>query len=386
MMTPYKLTLADDILVTKQDKYFNWLHKPSHNNMKRSDTLAMELRQLNPFLKPDALPMIAIDEEIIKSYDMFYLTDCYDANLIDGWNHVCRKHNVAFVLANCVGCFGSVFADLYKLQVCDKYYLSKKQQFYIENITNQKPGRVTLQKVGRVPFFEDGDYVTITGVQGMPQVNGNDPRPIKIIDPYTFTIESTLAYGKYQGGGTATYEKVPVTMNFASYRENMAKPRLGSGNDRHLTQLELHVCMLIYYELKDELEEDVCIVADQYTEEDLSQFISDIIVSRDIIKQLIVNHKLVAKKLKQFVLKLINMRSSQFLPVSHLVSNFAAFQLICRAGKLQPLNQLLYYDISEYFSPTFLEAMGTAEVSAIDHYSTTFRNLAPGIIDHQSLK
>lgn len=386
MMTPEKLTLADDILVTKQDKHFNWFHKPGHINMKRSDTLAMELRGLNPFLMPDALPMIAIDEEIIKSYDMFYLTDCYDANLIDGWNHVCRKHNVAFVLANCVGCFGSVFADFFNLQICDKYYLAKKQHFYIQNITNQKPGRVTLQKIGRVPFFEDGDYVTISGVQGMSQVNGDDPRPIKIIDPYSFTIESTLAYGKYQAGGTVCYEKVPINLKFSSYRENMSKPRLSSTSDRHISQLELHVCMLIYYELKEELEEDVCIVADQYTEEDLGQFISDIIVSRDVIKQLIINHKLVAKKMKQFVLKLINMRSSQFLPVCHQMANLAAFQLICRAGKFQPLNQILYYDISEYFSPHFLDAMGTAEVSAIDHYNTTFKSLTPGIIDHQNLK
>lgn len=385
-MTPEKLTLADDVLITKTDKQFNWFHRQAEINSKRSDALVADLREMNPFLKPDSLPLIAIDEEIIKSYNIFYLTDCYDSTLIDGWNIVCRKHNVAFVVVNCVGFFGSIFADFCKLKLVDKYYLSKKHHFYVENITNQKPGKVTLQKVGKIPFFEDGDYVTISGVQGMSQVNGNDPRPVKVVDPYTFTIESTLAYGKYISGGTVTYENVPINMNFTSFKENMDKPRLGAVSDRQLSQLELHVSMLIYYELKEELEEEVCLISDQYAEEDIGQFISDIIVSREAIKQLIVNHKLSAKKIKQFVLTLINCKGSQFLPVSQLMANIAAFQLISLAGKFKPLHQHLYYDVSDYYPTTFVDSMATCEYNPLEKYLANFKMISPGIIDHQSLK
>ena len=62
----------------------------------------------------------------------------------------------------------------------------------------------------------------------MPEVNGEEPRPIKVIDQYNLAIESTLGFGKYTGGGFVTFEKVPVTMNFVSFKENCAKPRLKS--------------------------------------------------------------------------------------------------------------------------------------------------------------
>lgn len=330
--------------------------------------------------------MIAIDEEIIKVYDIFYLTDCYDANLIEGWNLVCRKHGVAFVAVNCVGCLGSLFADFSRLKINEKYFLPKKYAFFVDKISNQKPGKVTLQKVGKQFFLEDGDFVTINGVHGMTQVNGTEPRPVKVLDATSFTIEPTLGYGKYAGGGIVNYEKVPVSLNFASFKENQSKPRLRSHSDKGCSQLELHVCMLIYYELREELEEEVCNVADLYTEDDLGQFISDIIVSRDIIKQLIVNHKLAAKKLKQVVLRLINIRGGQFLPVCQLIANLASFQLICLAGKFQPVSQLLYFDVTDHFPDSFIEALGTTDLNALDHHHTTFKALSPKIVDHQNLK
>lgn len=365
-----------------------WFPKGLQIGVKRSDAIAFSLREVNPFIKPDALPMIAIDEDIVKTYDMFCLTDCFDATLVEGWDQVCRKHNVAFLLANCVGLLGSVFVDLVKVKVQDKYFLPRKNTLFIEKITNQKPGKVTLQKLGPGSFLEDGDYITISGVYGMPQVNGPEPRPIKIVDDQSFTIESTLGYGKYEGGGTVTYEMVPTTAICSDFRENLSKPKLrsGAGSDRGFSQLELHVSMLIYFELRDELEEEVCNLAEMYTEEDLGQFIADIIVSRDVVKQLVVNHKLAAKKLKALVLKLISFRTGQFLPVCQIIANFASFQVLCLAGKLQPIDQMFYFDLSDSFADSFLDSLAISSVNPLDHHLATFKQLMPKIRDHHSQK
>lgn len=388
MLTPAKLTLADDTLATNADSHLHWYQKGVQIGTKRSDQLAVSLRDLNPFVKPDALPMIAIDEEIVKTYNIFCLTDCFDSTLAEGWDVVCRKHGISFLLANCVGFLGSLFVDLVKLKVEDKYFLPKKSAFFIEKISNQKPGKVTLQKLGPRPFFEDGDYVSIASVQGMSQVNGTDPRPVKVVDSHSFTIESTLGYNKYEGGGIVTYEKVPTTVNFTEFRQNLSRPKLrsGFGSDRGCTQLELHVCMLIYYELREELEEEVCNVADMYTEDDLGQFIADIIVSRDVVKQLVVNHKLAAKKLKAIVMRMIAMRGGQFLPICQLVANFAACQLICLAGKLQPVDQLLYFDLTDAFPDSFVDSLAVADLNPLDHHLATFKQLVPGLLEHQSMK
>lgn len=42
--------------------------------------------------------------------------------------------------------------------------------------------------------FQTGDFVCIHDVEGMIEVNGNEPRPIKVISPYEFSIEDTTNF------------------------------------------------------------------------------------------------------------------------------------------------------------------------------------------------
>lgn len=53
--------------------------------------------------------------------------------------------------------------------------------YFIENITKGDPGIVTINKE-RPHTFSTGDFVCIYEVEGMTEVNGIEPRPIKVID------------------------------------------------------------------------------------------------------------------------------------------------------------------------------------------------------------
>ena len=52
--------------------------------------------------------------------------------------------------------------------------------------------------------------------QGMTELNGCDPKPVKELGPYTFGIGDTSSYSEYIRGGIATQVKMPKTLSFVS--------------------------------------------------------------------------------------------------------------------------------------------------------------------------
>lgn len=62
--------------------------------------------------------------------------------------------------------------------------------------------------------LEDGDHVIFAEVQGMPQLNGAAPRPVRVHSPLTFSIGDTTHAGTYRTGGRVTQVKMPKTLAF----------------------------------------------------------------------------------------------------------------------------------------------------------------------------
>lgn len=67
----------------------------------------------------------------------------------------------------------------------------------------------------RIPF-EDGETVVFSDLKGMTELNGQQ-RKIKILGPYTFSIEDdTTSYHRYITGGYVTQVKLPRTLTFVN--------------------------------------------------------------------------------------------------------------------------------------------------------------------------
>ena len=64
--------------------------------------------------------------------------------------------------------------------------------------------------------YEDGDFVTFTEVQGMTELNRCEPREIKVLGPYTFSIGDTSNCSDYLRGGIVTQVKVPKKITYVS--------------------------------------------------------------------------------------------------------------------------------------------------------------------------
>ncbi len=86
----------------------------------------------------------------------------------------------------------------------------------IATITKYKEGVVTCLDETR-HGFQTGDKVTFSEVQGMVEFNNCEPRTVKVLGPYTFSIGDTTNLSDYIRGGIATQVKTPKTVNFVSF-------------------------------------------------------------------------------------------------------------------------------------------------------------------------
>lgn len=83
----------------------------------------------------------------------------------------------------------------------------------VASISNDADGTVTCLDETR-HGLEDGDYVTFSEVKGMTELNGCEPRKIKVLGPYTFSIGDTSSFTSYERGGIASQVKVPKEIQF----------------------------------------------------------------------------------------------------------------------------------------------------------------------------
>lgn len=58
----------------------------------------------------------------------------------------------------------------------------------------------------------------------MTELNGCEPRKIKVLGPYTFSIGDTTNFSKYIRGGIVTQVKMPKTLAFKPLKESIKDP------------------------------------------------------------------------------------------------------------------------------------------------------------------
>ena len=90
----------------------------------------------------------------------------------------------------------------------------------IASVTNDTDGTVTCLDETR-HGFEDGDFVTFSEVKGMIELNGCEPKKIKVLGPYTFSIGDTSNLSRYERGGIVSQVKVPREIQFVSALVNL---------------------------------------------------------------------------------------------------------------------------------------------------------------------
>ena len=146
LLAPKNVTLIDDSIVTERDKSFNLYTSDEDIGKHRSEVLSEKLQASCELTKISCAQRGSLTEDFIKQYDIFMVTDFFDRHTLEEWNLYCRRNRVGFVNANCIGTMLNIFVDFGSLKVFDRIYHGLDSSFYIENITNEAFGVVSVSK------------------------------------------------------------------------------------------------------------------------------------------------------------------------------------------------------------------------------------------------
>lgn len=113
----------------------------------------------------------------------------------------------------------------------------------------------------------------------MTELNGCEPRQIKVLGPYTFSIGDTTNCSKYIRGGTATQVKMPKYIDFKPLNESFKNPEfLISDFGKFDYPQQLHVA----FAALDEFEQRESRTPKPWSDSDAKKFLD---IARALVKE-----------------------------------------------------------------------------------------------------
>ncbi|KAJ2338945.1 E1 ubiquitin-activating protein, partial [Coemansia sp. RSA 2671] len=134
-----------------------------------------------------------------------------------------HQNNICFISTEIRGLFGYTFNDFGKQFVVEDTTGEEPLSGMLAGIEQSAEGIVTCLDETR-HGLEDGQLVTFNEIQGMTELNGCEPRRVKVLGPYTFSIGDTSSLSAYVRGGLFQQVKEPSRVAFASFRDALQAP------------------------------------------------------------------------------------------------------------------------------------------------------------------
>ncbi|XP_020771566.2 ubiquitin-like modifier-activating enzyme 7 [Odocoileus virginianus] len=138
----------------------------------------------------------------------------------------CHKHGVCFLVADTRGLVGQLFCDFGKNFIVQDPTEAEPLTAAIQHISQGSPGILTLREAADAHHFHTGDWVTFSGIEGMVELNGCDPRPLYVREDGTLEIGDTTAFSAYLRGGAVTEVKRAKTVSHEPLDAALLQPRV----------------------------------------------------------------------------------------------------------------------------------------------------------------
>ncbi|CAH2244601.1 ubiquitin-like modifier-activating enzyme 1 [Pararge aegeria] len=298
-----------------------------------------QLSELNHYV-PTTAYTDSLDEEFLKKFSVVVLTGASWAEQ-QRVAAITHANNIALVIADTRGLFSQVFCDFgAKFKVLDVTGENPVSAM-VADISHEYEAVVTCLDDTR-HGLEDGDYVTFSEVEGMTELNGCEPRKIKVLGPYTFSIGDTTNFTKYQRGGTVTQVKMPKILNFKPLNESVKNPEfLITDFGKMDYPQQLHVGFLALHKFKDAEGR----LPKPWSNEDFTKFmehVNGIIEGEELFKkgELEINKELLETFCK--------VSAGDLNPMNAAIGGVIAQEVMkACSGKFHPIVQWLYLDAIE---------------------------------------
>ena len=198
---------------------------------KRRDLCSIEqLAELNSYVPVRILETCAksveeLDcERELGDFQVFVLTEgSLAAQMhLNEFSH--SKKEKAFIIADTVGLFASVFCDFGDEFVTMDATGEQAVSGMISAITKEIESVVTCLEDQR-HGLEDGDVVRFREIKGMVELNEEGTfYKVKVLSPFTFSIGDTSNLNRYETGGVFEQVKQPQKFIFKGLKESLKAP------------------------------------------------------------------------------------------------------------------------------------------------------------------
>ena len=285
-----------------------------------------------------------LSNEKLKEFTVVLLTDVSLSRQL-AINDFTHANGVKFIAADTRGLFASVFCDLGNEFAVNDVTGENPLTGMIASVTRDEQGVVTCLDETR-HGLEDGDYVKFHEIQGMTELNSMEPRPIKVLGPYTFSIGDTSSLSNYKMGGVFTQVKMPKILKFAPLRETLKNPQHVISDFAKMDRCnQLHLAFQALSEFRDKNKR----LPKPYSETDATEFFA-------VVKKL--NEALGDAKveLNEKLLKTFSfIAQGDVSPMIAFIGGLVAQEALkACSGKFHPIHQNFYFDSLESLPGTKL--------------------------------
>jgi ubiquitin-activating enzyme E1 len=347
---PKHVTLFDKNITKVNDLGSNfYLSENDIGKNRRDEASITKLKELNPYVSVDILPNES--DFNVKNYNVIVITEVLDRNYLEKINEECRLHNIGFIYSAALGISGFTFVDFGMNHLIRDADGEECKQYIVRNISKDGKGIVLIDDtIGGKLSFSDGDHVVFKEVNGMVELNNNDPREITYVSPIAFSIGDTSNFGDYLGGGIVEQVKVPKPHIYKSLKDSFNEPynrskipdpidfsKFGRNELLHCAVLGLHK----YYSHHGELP--------QLNNE--AQANEVLAYAKEVYDHGKTNNVNWIQNSEAFnndvVLNFARWSRSNIVPVTAFLGGVVAQEIVKFTGKYTPIDQWLWFDFNE---------------------------------------
>lgn len=336
------LTIFDDTITKFEDLSWNFfLDEEDIGKKRRDETVLGKLKDLNEYVE------VLVENDIEKALnnnDIIVITVIKTTEELYKINDFCRKNKKGFLYANLFGLTGFIFSDFGEHIISDEDGEANQKLFISsikENIIENKIEFTVVKDEN--DGIDNEKYVIFKEIEGMEKLNHLEPTKIYKLDTNRYYINYNQSLGNYIKGGIIEEVKIPVKIQYRSYKNYMKNPNNiveldGSKKDRNCF---IHCFILSIQKFYDKYKK-IPEVNNRKESERILNYSNEFYLNfKNEGNELFKKSKFFDK---DFIEKLSMIIECQIPSDISFIGGILAQEILKFSGLYKPLNQILYYN------------------------------------------
>lgn len=344
------VTIHDDGVCEMGDLSSQFYLREDDIGKNRAEACGSRLAELNSYVP--VIPYVgSLTEEFLKKFKVVVLTNSsLDEQL--RISEITRSNDVCLIIASTKGLFGQIFCDFGENFVITDVNGEQPISAMIASVTQDKESVVTCLDETR-HGLEDGDYVVFSEVQGMVELNCCEPRKIKVLGPYTFSVGDTSNFSEYVRGGIVVQVKMPKQINFKSFKDSLSSPEFFITD---MSKFDRPPCLHIAFQALHQYVKEKGSHPAPWDKKDATEFV-------EIAKRINAESDNKLDEFDEEFFELFaNISQGDVLPMQAIFGGIAAQEVMkACSGKFHPVFQWLYFDALECLPEENVKAVLTKD-------------------------